>query len=76
MGNESGAKVPNIILREGAEPITISGLASVGNNPNPLRFPTEERQKAGWCSAEARLIAACYPDRYKLIGKGGCCNDG
>lgn len=75
MANESGGKVPNIKLREGQEPITVSGLASVGNDPTPLRFPTEERQKAGWCSGEAKMIVACYPDRYELIGKGGCCKD-
>jgi hypothetical protein len=73
MGNESGGKVPNIKPREGAEPITISGLASVGANPNPLRFPTEERQRTGWQSAEAKRIVAAYPDRYEMIGGKNCC---
>lgn len=65
------AKKPNIRLKEGAEPITVSGYASVGNNPNPLTFPTLARQEAGWCSQEAIRIVACYGDRYELI-EGGC----
>lgn len=69
--NEGTAKVPNIKLREGAEPITVSGLASCGDNPTPMRFPTLARQEAGWCSKEAKLIALCYGDRYELLN-GGC----
>lgn len=65
------AKIPNVRLREGAEPITISGFASVGSNPTPLTFPTLARQRAGWCSQVAKRIVACYGDRYELI-EGGC----
>lgn len=73
MANNTGAKVPNIKLKEGQEPITVSGFASVGHSPNLLRFPTLERQANGWQSAEAKEIVACYPDRYELI-IGGCKN--
>lgn len=68
-------KVPNIRLKEGAEPITVSGTASVGDSLAPLRFPTLARQEAGWCSQEATLIVACYGDRYEFLNKGGCCKD-
>lgn len=73
MEKPNGVKVPNIRLREGAEPITVSGLASVGNLPVSLKFPTLERQAAGWCSQEATWIVACYGDRYELL-TGGCKN--
>lgn len=76
MANEGTGKVPNIKLKEGAEPITVSGLAKVGANPEPLRFPTLDRQINGWCSAEAKRIVACYGDRYELINGGGCNCDG
>lgn len=66
-------KKPNIKLREGAEPIVVSGTANSGMSA-PMRFPVRSRQEAGWCSAEAKLIVACYPDRYELV-EGGCnCN--
>jgi hypothetical protein len=72
---ETQGKTPNIKLREGAEPITISGLAHVGASLEPLRFPTLIRQQNGWCSKEAKRIVACYGDRYELINGGGCnCN--
>lgn len=74
MANETKAKEPNIRLKEGAEPITVSGYASVGASMNRLAFPTEERQKNGWCSGDAKLIVQCYPDRYELINGGCNCN--
>lgn len=73
MANDT-AKKPNIKLKEGAEPITVSGFANVGSSPEPLRFPTLIRQQNGWCSAEAKRIVACYGDRYELINGGCKCN--
>lgn len=75
MQNENGGKTPNIKLREGQEPITVSGFSSVGASPDPLRFPILDRQKNGWYLPieEAKAIVACYPDRYELI-IGGCKN--
>lgn len=64
----------NVRLIEGQEPITVSGIAIVGHDNPTLRFPTEELQRAGWCSSQAALIVRCYGDRYELL-TGGCnCN--
>lgn len=73
MANKAGGKTPNIKLREGAEPITVSGFASVGDSVKMLTFPTLKRQAAGWCSPDAKRIVSCYGDRYELL-EGGCCN--
>lgn len=64
-------KVANIRLREGKEPITISGVAYTGDSNNPLRFPTKTRQIAGWNSAEAKEIVTEYGDRYELLNQEG-----
>lgn len=64
----------NVILKEGAEPITVNGISIVGHANPVLRFPSLEKQAAGWCSTQAHRIVASYGDRYELI-EGGCnCN--
>lgn len=65
-----GAKIPNIKLKEGATPITVSGRSFSGNCKEPMRFPTEERQKNGWYSQEANRIVREYGDRYELLKDG------
>ncbi len=66
------AKKANIKLKPGATPITVSGKASGGGGVL-MRFPTEERQVAGWYSEEAKVIVKNYADTYELID-GGCRN--
>ena len=75
MQNASGGKTPNIRLREGKSPITVSGFSNVGATSERLRFPTLARQENGWYlpGDEAKRIVECYPDRYELIN-GGCKN--
>lgn len=66
------AKNPNVKLRAGADPITVSGFAYGGGGVK-LAFPTEDRQRAGWCAKnDAKKIVRDYPDRYELINGGEC----
>lgn len=68
--DEAGAKVPNVKLREGQDPITVSGYANGGDDIK-IAFPTEERQKSGWQTPCPKLIVRCYGDRYEMLN-GGC----
>lgn len=61
---------PNIRLKKGATPATISGRAFVGTRKAPLRFPSLEKQETGWHSLHPTEIHRAYPDRYELIKEG------
>lgn len=60
-------KVANIRLKEGRNPITVSGLGYASGDKKPMRFPTLARQKNGWHSQEAKRIIREYGDRYEMI---------
>lgn len=63
-------KVANVRLKPGATPITISGFAYVGGGGEPLTFPTEKRQIAGWKAKDPKRIVKNYGDRYELFTPG------
>jgi hypothetical protein len=65
MSKDIKPKIPNIRLKEGATPITISGKAFTGGNSEAMLFPTEQRQRNGWHSKEAKRIKSEYGDRYE-----------